>query len=1193
MEHHCCGRTYTEKNYSRHITTQTHQRWLHRQIEDLANTQVNRRQLEMYKNQLVIANNSVTQINAIADDLYQKIKDIRDIKIQKQFGDKENIISLNVRIEKGETVEEYKDNLRIFEEVLKKVSRMHKISLSCKAKFIKYANGDEKYHNLQSNTHTILTPNQNKTVLNTCFSSLEKQIEERYFEGSGLSLASILNMDLHIYMIKPKRGRCYANLPFKTKAVINVRNDDNKCFLWSILAALHPPVNDSVSRVSSYLNYQHTIKIDSFPVDIRDIPKIERDNNLSINVFECVSNCGKTHKDCKHTNEGNIADYQLEPLFISSRESRVESLESREIDILLYSGHYMYLKNIGLFFRTDNNQSHKHICKRCLSSFVKEETLVKHKSKCEQHDYCKVRFPKNNTLSYTKHNFRNRMPFTIYADFESISESISEGGKQGKHQKAAAVGLYLHSEIPELIQSEYFHHRGKDVVDVFCNWVENMERRFQAIFAIDKPMIITPEEEYQFSKEENCYYCSRYLGNDRVRDHDHLTGKFRAAAHSKCNLLARKDTFLPIFFHNLSHYDAHLFIKQLANRPKQVEVLAKNAEEYISFSYGCFRFLDSYRFLQGSLDNITKSMTDEDFKILRAFYPNYDTFKLLRHKGSVPYSFYDSHESFQQTSLTHEMFFNDLKNVMEPLSVYQKAKEIWDHFKCQNHGQFIDVYLQSDVLLLADAFEKFRNVNLNYFAIDPCHCYSAPGLSWCAGLKYTDIKLELLTDVDMLLFFETAIRGGISGVMGTRYVKADENHKLLYIDANNLYGWAMMESLPYKDFRMYQIPYPLEKEDILRLPDDGEIGYFLEVDLDYPSCIKDVSKHFPFCPERMFIKDCELSEYQKSLLTDKCGRTEKLMLTQKNKRNYIVHYRMLKFYLTHGMILRGVHNLVSFKQNKWLKPYIEVNTNRRIQSTTDFEKDYHKLLNNSYFGKTCESVRNRMDVKLVSDKNKALELHSKTNFSSETIFDQSLTAILMRRNSVKFDKPIYIGAAVLELSKLLMYQMYYDVLMPYFGVENMELLYMDTDSFVLKLKTSDLRCDLYNLRGHFDYSNYPKDHSLYDTSKTKVPGYFKDELAGKEMKEFIALRSKMYAYKTDESETKKLKGINKNVVDKDMSFSDFYDSLFNCKVFSHKVRNLVSVKHEMYLKEQDKVSLNPFDDKRYILNDGITTLPFG
>ena len=265
-----------------------------------------------------------------------------------------------------------------------------------------------------------------------------------------------------------------------------------------------------------------------------------------------------------------------------------------------------------------------------------------------------------------------------------------------------------------------------------------------------------------------------------------------------------------------------------------------------------------------------------------------------------------------------------------------------------------------------------------------------------------------------------------------------------------------------------------------------------------------------------------------------------------------------------------------------------------MQSTTAFEKDFFKLLNNAYYGKTCENIRNRVDIELVKDKDRAEKLHTNPRFKHETRFDENLAALHMRRTNMKFDKPIYIGATVLELSKLVMYEFYYNVLQPYFGERNIEICYTDTDSYVLKLKTDDLTRDLKNLRYHFDFSNFPKDHELYDPTNTKVPGKFKVETGAKDMTEFISLRSKMYSYKTnDNAEEKRLKGISKNVVKNSITFDNYLDALYNQTKYNHTMRTLGSEKHDMYLKEVNKVSLSSYDDKRWIDENKVNTFPYG
>ena len=1193
-----CAKDIKARNWEKHINTETHKKrerlLMLRAVQPAPPPEEKGRRKQKEK------------LEEMDPEVCEQIKSIEGVEIIDNF---KNVTLYITMMKEAKDINEYKEKL---DEVLSKITDFHhKISISAKVEFYK---GEEVVtHGIQMPMTAITSHQQMKEVLAWQLKNIDIHIGERYFQGSGLSLHKILSCDLWLCRYKKTKGGHHIELPFKTPAVINVKSNDEKCFLWSLLAALYPPTNHRCEE-SSYRKYQHELKIDAdFPICVQsDVPKIEKDNNLAINIF------GLSSPSSPSAPKFTIKDCSLEPLYLSKRNAEVhegnaevhersevpERSEVHEVNLLYYKEHYMCLKDANAFYTTGDGNK-KHLCTSCMNTFCYKEALENHKKRCEEHDYCEIRLPspEKASLHFKNGHFKNRVPFAVYADFESISEPHHQqlGNKTRKliKQKAAAVGAYIHSDYPDLLKGYYWSRRTEDVVDVFCGFLVSLNNTFYKLLQTNIPLEMTEADERNFRAAADCYYCDGNLGGDRVRDHDHFTGKYRGPAHNQCNLNARKVNFVPVFFHNLSHYDAHLFIKQLLNKltPKQKQyfkVLPKTSEEYISFQFGCIRFLDSYRFLQGGLDAVTKSMADEDFKITKRFHPNEEDFKLLRKKGAVPYSFYTSHDSFKETTLTHEMFFDELKNEMEPEAVFLKAKETWDHFGCPDHGRFIDLYLKSDVLLLADLFERFRAVNLKYFGIDPCHCYSAPGLTWQAGLKYTDINLGLLTDIDTLLAFEKGIRGGISGVMGTRRAAADEHHKLLYVDANNLYGWAMMQNQPYGSFERVEVTGKIEVEDILAISENSPWGYFFEVDLEYPENIKSTSKNFPFCPESLFIKDDELSPYQIQLLEgEKRPRVEKLVLTQKTKLRYIVHYRLLQFYLQRGMILKKVHSLISFKQRKWLESYIDFNTKRRMDATTDFEKDYFKLMNNAFYGKTCENIRNRTNVSLVTDAGEALKMHANPRFQAVNIFDQSAQAVIMRKTSILFDKPIYIGTTVLELSKLLMYKFYYETLQPYFGEKNLELLYQDTDSFVLKIRTDDLQKDLMELKDHFDFSNYPKDHPLYDASKKKVPGYFKDELAGEEMTEFIALRSKMYAYKTKDREEKRLKGIGKNVVKKHITFDDYLDSLDNRKTFRHKMRTLRSEKHEMYIEEVEKKSLSPFDDKRYIMADGVTTYPFG
>ena len=243
-------------------------------------------------------------------------------------------------------------------------------------------------------------------------------------------------------------------------------------------------------------------------------------------------------------------------------------------------------------------------------------------------------------------------------------------------------------------------------------------------------------------------------------------------------------------------------------------------------------------------------------------------------------------------------------------------------------------YLESDVLLLACVFEKFIRVSVNEFGINPLYCVSSPGYTWQCGLKYTGKNLQSLQYKNMILLLESNIRGGMSSVMGDRYVKSDENKKILYVDATNLYGHSMSQPLLYDEFKFNQ---NVELEDILNTPDDSDIGYFIEVDLKNLDRIKEKTKNFSFGPVNKKINPDNFSDYMKEIKTDTYTQIKKLICDWSDKKNYLVYYRMLKFYVRHGMIIDKMHNIISFKQSSWLEKYINPNTQKRNQAVNGFE----------------------------------------------------------------------------------------------------------------------------------------------------------------------------------------------------------------------------------------------------------------
>ena len=578
-------------------------------------------------------------------------------------------------------------------------------------------------------------------------------------------------------------------------------------------------------------------------------------------------------------------------------------------------------------------------------------------------------------------------------------------------------------------------------------------------------------------------------------------------------------------------------------------------------------------------------MGQNDRKILKTGFP--DKWKFLTKKLAYPYEYFNSIDDYQKPvdNLEKKDFFSKLKNKCPDDEEIERTKETIERFDIKNGEELTEIYLKSDVLLLACVFEKFIKVSISEFKNNPLYCASLPGYTWQCGLKYTEINLQTLQDKDMILLLENNIRGGISSVMGDRYIKSDDNKKILYIDANNLYGHSMSEPLPYDEIKFDN---EVKLEEFLNTPDDNDIGYLIEVDLKYPDNIKKKTKNFTFAPVNKKIIPDNFSDYMKEIKPDTHTQTSKLICDWSGKKNYLVHYRMLKFYNRHGILVDKIHNIISFKQSRWLEKYISFNTQKRNKAKNDFEKDFYKLLNNAFYAKTTEKVRNRLKIKFIKKDNyrKIIEHQSKLTFDGIHKSYGNCDSYTHKQNEVVMDKPIYLGFTVLELSKLHMYETYYDKLQPFFGQENIQLHYMDTDAFILSINTKDIIKDLKNLEDIFDFSNLDKTHELFSNKNKKVIGKFKIETPKNIwIDEFICLRSKMYAFKCGDDSKNKLKGISKSE-SKNIKFEEYKKCLYG-EEYQRECDTYIirSINHDMVLQKVRKSTLSIFDDKRCYINN--------
>ena len=789
---------------------------------------------------------------------------------------------------------------------------------------------------------------------------LSDQIDEFEQGESGYIFDSIKKLTVKMFKYHDIRASSYCKLPkpfCNSKSIVNIQNDDNYCFLWSILARKYK-VDSHRERVSHYENHFHELNQGDiqFPMKIKDIPTFERLNNLNINVFELSAN-----------------DKTFSPKYVN------KNYYDDQIDLLLYENHYCLITNLHNFCR--NNEHYTHLCRRCLNLYGDQTKLEEHMLRCIEQKVCNISYMNpNQKIKFNDWYMKIDPPIWIAADFECMNIPINNNDNDNVTykffvNKPVAIGYNIVKnpgyDNLNLEKDGYIKYFGEDCVGWFINEMLEIESYMKTYVKKELEIILdTIPENYD---QTTCWLCEKEFtpkdlkDNPVVRDHCHLTGRFRGLAHNACNLNTRKahTSFVPILFHNFSGYDCHLIFEKLVNmaakkniKINENDIIAKSSENYISVKIGCLKFLDSYRFLDASLDKLSLTLTS---------FPSLDKDgmedDLFKRKLAYSYEKGNTIESYYKPlKLGREDYFSTLKQSYSCFEEIIRTQAIIVKNKITNLKELTMLYLKNDVLLLTDIFQNYIDTCKKAYGINPLYSYSTPSFTWKAALKMTGVKLDYITDDKLRLLLENNMRGGPSACMGNRYVKRGER-KIVYEDMNNLYGWSMSQYLPTGDFQEIKVTKSNLKT-ILRTPDNNEHGFLIECDLEYPSSLHKKTKHFSFLPEKKTVKVEDFSPYMTANKPEKYKPTEKLIMDQTNKQRYFLHYRDLKFYIRHEIRTLNVHTVYKFKQSPWLATYIKYNTEQRSTAQTEFQKHFYKLMNNSFYGKTIEIIRKRLNLDL-------------------------------------------------------------------------------------------------------------------------------------------------------------------------------------------------------------------------------------
>lgn len=784
-------------------------------------------------------------------------------------------------------------------------------------------------------------------------------------------------------------------------------------------------------------------------------------------------------------------------------------------------------------------------------------------------------------------------------------------------QKAFAYSYCLMNREGQLLESKVAHS-SKNAAECFLEDVLNISETYMPQLTPGKPMREMSSREMKKALAANaCYLCDEGFDEEdrnlnRVMDHDHLTGDFLGVAHSICNLHRKEDYSLTCFSHNFSGYDSHFILKALNSLgPKRVELqgIPINSQKFKNLTVNRrIKFTDSAAFLNASLadcaDTLVKS--NHKFDLLDSICDDEKQKELLLRKGVYPYSFATSVKKLRKTKELppKEAFYNDLTDTPVSDEDYEHAQKVWREFGVSNMMEYTTLYLRTDTLLLAEAMTELRRTMWKDFELDLTRYLSLPMMAKDIMLKTTGVELELITDQEMSDLVQKNLRGGLSFINKRKSQRGshadlaeDDDRTITYIDCTNLYGKAMSMSLPMSDFAWMSEAELAAFNPETDVCDNGDTGYFLEVDLEYPGELHESHNSFPLAAQAMDLTEQDLSPYSYSCLQTLTGKTKysarKLTSTFYPRTKYLCHGMNLKLYLQLGLKLVRIHRGIKFHQEKFIEPYIAMCSARRRTAPTEAQRNMYKLLCNSLYGKLIEGFEKRMKCKFNRDRETAMRHSSHPLYKGTMICAEDFSITFHKLGEIKMNQSWAVGFSILELSKYWMQKSFYEDIQPTFrGVGGCSVLMSDTDSFLLETRLASSDDVVERLKTVMDTSNYPPDHPLYCKDKAKVPGYFKNEIPHSEIDLFVGLKSKTYAIRCLRGKSEiKAKGVPERQKHK-IPVEEMLNCLTEMRKVSLRYNALRSYDHVNKLVRSDRVAFSSFDDKRYLLCE-IHSVPYG
>lgn len=1034
----------------------------------------------------------------------------------------------------------------------------------------------------------------------------------------------------------------------KRKYLCNVPNMDtsnrkNDCFFHAVAMGLCTDASALRDEKQRYLLANQIISTCGIKKHLYKTP---------FNVKDAYS-FEKRHSRLKFALNIYALDEDKEPVLIY-KSMHVEQSGRRPIHVLLVQGkirHYVYITSLDHFLQRDPNQP-MHVCSSCLNAFTRLQALRNHEIICQKGSRLNLIYPEKGEQSKFE-SFDKMIPQPIFGvlDFESSLEPISRAetaveyacvncADEGPVQNCTHATTEVHRQIPttycmmfadlngEILFSRTESSQDELMAKFFTTLMRAKSVLFPKLQRYRYKSDYTPEEEQSFKEAEKCYLCDLPFikpalnQSDRaVRDHCHYTNRYLGAAHNSCNLRRCTRFQVPIFVHNFKNYDSHFIIKALKNNFKMSGIPA-NMEKFRTLSLDQFSLIDSNELMPGSLASLVETLrvSNHGFEFLdkMPFCQNADQKELLLRKGVYPYEWASSIEKLQEASSLPPIceFYSSLTQSHISQEDYSHGEKVFDTFQCRNMLDYCELYCALDTVLLLEVIWNFRKKMLKFFSLDVTRYMSIPQLAYDCMLKTLDSPIERMSDPDMILMCEQNIRGGVSFVNVRHadcrpYDLSEEvtQDQLIYTDTTNLYSVAQSDYVPVGDYEwLTETELQSLEQHIERIPEQGDKGYILCVDLDYPSHVHEQHSCMPLAPEQMDIVFEDLSPFSQASLICLQGesrakkyRSQKLCTTLKDKKNYVIHFRNLQLYIRLGMRLKKIHRAFSFRQAPLIKKYIDLCTEQRKKALTKDEKSLMKLLCNTNYGKLLEDKRRHTESFFCTTEKEFDKRYCSPWYKGHRVVNETLTIVYWEKKKIKLDRLYAIGFTILELSKAHMYASFYDFFQPALGGSNyrdMQLVLTDTDSLILHVQNQSRKEMFDSIDAIMDFSNYPPSHPRYCERVKAVPGYFKDENAGNILTEVVGLKSKCYIQNVldpslaTQEVSVVCKGVGKRAR-QNLTLESYRSCLYNFNQVKTDMYCIRSKNHNVFTQRVNKVALTTTDDKRFVLGCGIHTLPHG